>query len=154
MHNTWKILITWLSVGLASGVVLAVLAVGPGGASVIFIPLGALLGVIFSSLHCLVLFVLEKSKKKNRLFPAGFLLAFCATYFSILKYNEYTCVISGSDSFIKATEYIDKIGFDLQYLDTTGYKLKGSCEYGFEYKSKESYRLIIIDSTGRARLNN
>lgn len=69
-------------------------------------------------------------------------------------YIDYTCEISEIDSLAIAIDYTKQIGYKEEFLSKKGYKLEGVCEYGFEYESKENYRLVIVGTNGHARLND
>jgi len=109
---------------------------------------------VLSSTHCLVLFLKERFRNPSRLAPLGLLFVFVTFHGLDAKYEESNCVLSEGYSLNKAAEYLDEIGYDIQFLNTAGYKLSGRCEFGFEYMSKEMRRLVIVDSDGRARLND
>jgi hypothetical protein len=154
MINTSKIVAGWALGGLVIGLIFALLAAGPGGAGAFLIPLGLVLGFCFSVLHCLVLFFFEKFTDFKRLVPLAGLTILVSLNYLDLMYNDYTCEISETDSLVKAVNYTKKIGYKEEFLGKTGYKLESTCEYGFEYESKEHFNLVIVDANGHARLND
>lgn len=155
MDIHWKIILFWIGAGACLGLFTAFFIIGSsaGGAGAIFFPIGVLLGSVISVLHCILLFVFSKRRKLKQLAPPAVVLSLVAVVVISNKVSELTCDISALKSLEQAILYSEQIGYDIKYLNKTGYRLDG-CKYGFEYSSKDHFRLFIVDITGNVKLND
>jgi len=155
MARYWKVISLWILSGILLGLFFAFGIAGPspGGGGAVFLPIGFLLGVVLSIIHCFVIFYLDKDRKLKHLTPVGIVLALFATNYISGYVAELTCEISESNSRIRAIEYSESIGFESKYLTMKPFKLDG-CKLGFEYSSHDNFRLVIVDENGSVRLND
>ncbi|MCJ8313384.1 MAG: hypothetical protein HRU38_14200 [Saccharospirillaceae bacterium] len=153
MISVLKLLILWAMGGLLFGIVFAILGVGAGGASVIFIPVFFIIGIIFCTFHCIIYFVIGKNRNIFQFLPLSLIIL----YFVGFQINEYikesNCNISEQESMIIALTFASNNGLDLKYLERHAQKLSG-CRLGFTYDSPDRYKAVIVNSDGSAELNH
>lgn len=146
------ILFIWMVAGFSLDVLIAEIVTPVNASS--RVEAHFLTAAIFTSLaHCIYLSIKNKRLNFRQILPS-LLVSFLTIYIYVDDYIvESNCAIDYRKSFILAKDYVKELGWNERILTKKPMKLKG-CELGFEYNSRERFRLVIVSQNGSVRLND
>ena len=111
------------------------------------------LSVYASLLHCIFIKIRRKSLSYGLLVLPSLFVSLVSWQLISFYHSEFTCTISEPESLKAAITFLEKIKYDPQFMNQKPYKLDW-CEIGFEYKSPDHFRLIIVSTDGTVKLND
>ena len=151
MLKGFLILILWLVFGFSIDFLIAKFIYIPNTSMSIGVTF-LTVGIYASLIHCVFLKI-NRKESSYRLFAFPSFVALLVSWELIAFFHtEYTCSISETKSLESALSFLETIEYDQRFMSKKPYKLDW-CELGFEYKSPDSFRLIIVSSDGTVRLN-